>query len=181
MGSISRLRSSRAVVVLAAAGFLAACGERTSSDDAPDGTDGTPPAVAVRDSAGIEIVESTAPIWAGGTPWSVGAEPEVSIGVVDGPAEYQLSAVSSAVRLPDGRILVAEGGSGELRYYGADGEHLRSVGREGEGPGEFSSVAGLALVGDIFFVYDRDLARFSLLDLDVERVRIYGLERSTVE
>lgn len=138
-------------------------------------------------------------MWAGDTLWSVGAEPEVSIGVVDGPAEYQLSDVSSAVRLPDGRILVADGGSGELRYYGADGEHLRSVGGVGEGPGEFTSLAGLALVADTLFVYDRDLARLSLVDLDVhqigrdwilgvwsgeldvERVRIYGLERSKVE
>lgn len=87
MGSIDRLRFSRAVVVLAAAGFQPACGERTSSDDAPVDTDGAPRAAAVRDSSGIEIVESSAPLWAGDAPWSVEAEPEVSIGVVDGPAE----------------------------------------------------------------------------------------------
>ena len=42
--------------------------------------------------------------------------------------------------LPDGRIIVANGGSGELRMFDALGTHLTTWGGEGEGPGEFRNL-----------------------------------------
>ena len=37
----------------------------------------------------------------------------------------------------NGRLVVTNGGSADVRYYAADGAHLRTTGRRGQGPGEF--------------------------------------------
>ena len=66
--------------------------------------------------------------------------PSVSIGLEDGAEAYLLSGVSNALRLSDGRIVVAACGSSDLRWYDSTGRHLRTVGREGSGPGEFRSL-----------------------------------------
>jgi hypothetical protein len=119
----------------------------------------------VRDSAGITIVENRSAAW-GDTPrWLVSQEPLVDIGILDGPAEYQLFRAVDAVRLPDGRIVIANSGTGELRYFNADGDHLLSVGRKGAGPGEFESIGWIETIGsDSIIAYDSQLGRVSTFD-----------------
>ncbi|MFW6201316.1 MAG: 6-bladed beta-propeller [Gemmatimonadota bacterium] len=104
--------------------------------------------------------------------WEVSSEPTLEIGVVEGAAEYQLFGAVSAVRLDDGRIAVLNAGSDELRIYDADGEHIRSVGGEGGGPGEFAIPVRLYRLGaDSLLVYDRGNDRFSVHALDGSFVR----------
>ncbi len=93
-----------------------------------------------RDSAGIQIVENPAPPAGSRLGWRIGPEPTVSIGTREGEEAYQLYIVRDAMMLPDGRIIVANGGSGELRIFDALGTHLASWGGEGEGPGEFDNL-----------------------------------------
>ncbi len=104
--------------------LTAACGSEGASG----------PAVAVRDSAGITIVENSGSVPTGGG-WSIAAEPELVIGTFEGDPEYQLFQVEGALRLPDGRIAIGNTGSGEIRIFDASGVFLRSLGRKGEGPG----------------------------------------------
>lgn len=70
--------------------------------------------------------------------WSLSDEPGVLIGGADEREGYLLHRVAAATRLGDGRIVVANGGSLELRYYDSEGNHLLSAGGEGEGPGELT-------------------------------------------
>jgi hypothetical protein len=95
-------------------------------------------------------------------PWPVAAEPDVSIGVVDGAPEYQMHQVVGAVRLADGRIAVMNAGSGQLRIYAADGTFISSHGRPGAGPGEFRRASRMHVKGDTLVVYDDGLRRLSL-------------------
>jgi hypothetical protein len=119
----------------------------------------------VRDSAGIQIVENTAPQWKDGESWSLSADPSVDIGVVDGPREYQLNWVTDALLLPSGQIAVADGGSQEIRFYNASGTYLHSVGRKGGGPGEFQGLFWMqALTADSLVAYDRAQRRMSTFD-----------------
>jgi len=120
---------------------------------------------ALRDSAGISIVESLAPAWGAGQSWVLGDEPTRRIGGSPGESESVLWQVTGVLHLSDGRIVVANGGSKEIRYYGPDGSLLHATGQEGEGPGEFRSLSRIwSLPGDSVLAYDARLDRISLYD-----------------
>lgn len=130
----------------------------------------------VTDSAGVEIVHVPPP-----TPPSDAAAIDVcEIGVASGPEEAQLDEVAGALRLADGTIVVANGGSGEVRFFDRTGAFLHAVGREGEGPNEYRSVDYLGLLGDTVVVYDRRLLRLSVLDRDGTFLRSVSLAKLTL-
>jgi hypothetical protein len=91
---------------------------------------------------------------------------------MDGPEEQQLSEVGGATRLPDGRLVIVDGGSRQVRVYGPDGSFLARHGREGDGPGEFRSPRLAGRLGDTLVIYDGDQRRVTLLHPDG------GFERS---
>ena len=76
----------------------------------------------------------------GGAPpgWRLSDEPIVVIGGADEREGYLLHWVTGATRLSDGRIVVANESTSELKYYDPEGTHLFDVGGEGGGPGEFA-------------------------------------------
>lgn len=94
------------------------------------------PGIAIRDSAGIRIIENPLPPEDSRLDWKIGPEPTLSIGRAEGEEPYLLHFVRNAMRLGDGRILVPNGGSNELRFFDAMGNHLATTGGRGEGPGE---------------------------------------------
>jgi hypothetical protein len=76
------------------------------------------------------------------------------------------------MRLPDGRYVVANSGASDVRYYDAEGLHLATVGRQGEGPGEFRSVNSLIRgPADSLIVYDNQARRFSMISPEAAFVR----------
>lgn len=148
----------RAAGVLAAAACLAAFG-CTSDREAPT--------AIVRDSAGITIVEN--PVEAPER-WTLPAEPALEVGVVEGEEAYQLSGVVGAVWSARDELVVANGDTDELRFYDASGRHLRTVGGEGEGPGEFSALYSLHRRGDSLVAHDARKWRFSIFGSDGELI-----------
>ncbi|MEZ4415957.1 MAG: 6-bladed beta-propeller [Gemmatimonadota bacterium] len=83
------------------------------------------------------------------------AVPVVRIGAVNGPTEYELSRVAYAARLSDGRIVVVDGGSSEVRWFSADGRFALRAGGAGEGPGELLWVtSGAVTPEDAVVLYD---------------------------
>lgn len=131
MTTTPRTAVTLAIAIFAAAVFQVACHAEASAQ-------------ATRDSAGIRIVDNARPMDDSRLPWRIGAEPAVSIGEVVGEEAYLLHRANDATILPDGRIVIANTGSSELRVFDAAGVHLATWGREGEGPGEFTSLAGVA-------------------------------------
>lgn len=77
---------------------------------------------------------------------------------------------SSVVAAEDGTIYVADSGNKRIQVFGPDGEHLRSMGREGQGPGEFRSLRQITIAGDFLVVYDSTMRRMSVWTLDGEYV-----------
>ncbi|MCH7717190.1 MAG: hypothetical protein IH876_13730 [Gemmatimonadetes bacterium] len=121
----------------------------------------------VRDSAGVTIISNESPAWSDGEGWRVAETPVVDIGVVSGDAAYELFRPLGALRLSDGRIVVANAGTSELRYYDERGKHLGSSGGRGGGPGEFFAMSWFARTDDdSVVVYDRRSRRVSLFDPD---------------
>ena len=103
-----------------------------------------------------------------GDAWTIGPP---SVVVADGPGTDFFN-VSGVVRLSDGRLVVADGGSSEVRYFAADGTYLFSAGRRGEGPGEFSLIQAAGPAGgDSVWVYDYGTQRITILAQDGAVVR----------
>ena len=150
---------TRAVIVVVA-GVVVATGPLACSGDGPGS------ATAVRDSAGVEIVENGgAPLWTPATAWTVADTPSVSIGGDESDSTAIFSLVRNATMLADGRIVVANYGSRELRFYDANGRFLKSVGRHGDGPGEFDWLGkALRTDGDSLILWDPNNARLSVFD-----------------
>ena len=147
---------------------VAACG----------GNGGAGRTATVTDSAGVEIVTSAEPVWRTGDAWTVDPTPAVSIGTFDGEPEYEFYQVRGATRFADGTIAVLNSGSFELRFYDESGEFIRSVGAEGEGPGEFRGSSRLFNHRDSLLVWDFRLNRLSVFAPTGEFVRSFLLSGS---
>jgi len=131
----------------------------------------------VRDSAGIQMVESAAPAWEPGVGWTLAAEPSLEIGLLDGPEEYVFDRIGEVFLLSDGRIAASNRRTSEIRYFASDGTFLNAVGGAGEGPGEFQSMRTWPGTADTLLVYDSRLARVTTLDPEggfVTSIRIEG-------
>ena len=135
----SRLSSTVAFPATLFAGTLSASVLLTLATLAcqPDNPAAGDPGTETRDSAGIRIIENPRPPDGSRLDWRIGPEPTVSIGEREGEEPYVLYLARGATKLRDGRIVVANGGSGELRFFDALGNHLATRGGHGEGPGEF--------------------------------------------
>ncbi len=102
----------------------------------------------------------------------MGPAPLLSIGSFEGDSLYQLFRVQGAARLDDGRLVVVNAGSGEVRIYDDSGQFLMSHGRKGEGPGEFEAPVLAGVVGpDTLVIVDSQLRRISLVQAGVGFLR----------
>ena len=70
---------------------------------------------------------------------------ELSIGVLEGEEEEMFGRISDIAVDEVGGIYVFDGQAPALRYYDAEGNYVRTLGGEGEGPGEYRD-ASLGLV-----------------------------------
>lgn len=117
--------------------------------------------------------------------WTLASEPHLEIGVLAGEGPYQLHGVTSVARLPDGGVVVANGGSDELRFFDAQGRFVTRQGRSGEGPAEWKSVSRVRVVdgsegqggeGDL----DRGAPRVRVYDNALRRVGTVALDATFV-
>jgi len=136
MAERPRRRVRRALVSTAAALGLAACGP----DVAPTG-----PSIQVDTIGDTTIVRTLS-----GSVWGAEATlvPEVSIGELDGPDEYLFGRIGSLAVDSDRNVYVFDAQALHVRVFDADGTYITTVGREGEGPGEFSRAEAIAVLGD---------------------------------
>ncbi|HEX9729111.1 MAG TPA: 6-bladed beta-propeller [Gemmatimonadales bacterium] len=85
----------------------------------------------------------------------VASEPIVEIGVIEGNPDLELFEATSSIRLSDGRIVVANTGTSELRFFDRSGRFERAAGGRGGGPGEFRFLRRIArLPGDSILALD---------------------------
>src|SRR5687767_1066109 len=79
--------------------------------------------------------------------WTI--DPVISLGVAHGDSVQEFGRVANALKLSDGRIAIADFGSTNVRLFNPNGTHALTIGRRGNGPGEFPSLTRLAvLTGD---------------------------------
>jgi hypothetical protein len=79
-----------------------------------------------------------------------------------------------AALLEDGGVVVADDAEHAVRWYDTRGAHVRSVGREGSGPGEYRAVEWVGVCADSVFAYDRLESRVSVHTRDGRYARQQG-------
>ncbi len=122
-----------------------------------------PPSWSTKDTAGLVVVENHQPETPPPGLWSVSESPNLDLeeGNLAGP----LHKVQKAGTLSDGRIILADGSLQSLRVFSVDGKELFTIGREGEGPGEFEGVVDLqVLPEDTVLAFDFLQRRISVFD-----------------
>lgn len=97
-----------------------------------------------------------------GEPWTLSG-PEARIGSVDDP-QYIFGPVAALVPGPDGFLYSLHRREGSVRRWSAEGVPSGSVGREGEGPGEFQRPMDMGFFGDTLWVWDWDGFHASYFD-----------------
>lgn len=123
--------------------------------------------VAVRDSAGIEIVENATDLWNTPVRWRASTEPIVRIGAIEGEDGYLFDNIRGLVVLDDGRVVVANSGDQSVRWYSPEGVFLFQRGGAGDGPGEFARLGQITLLpGDTVVAVDWSGRRFTLFGPD---------------
>lgn len=114
------------------------------------------------DSAGVSIIESSAPKFGPGQGLRVAETPTLDL---VGPPGGTFGEAMSAVRLSDGRVVVADGRPPVIRYFGADGRWLYDVGSVTDGRGALQSIFDLSIGrADTVTVYDIVARRVVLVD-----------------
>jgi hypothetical protein len=93
--------------------------------------------------------------------WTVADTAALRVGASDTEG---LVTVTSAATLPGGGIAVADGGTNRIDVFDDSGRRVRTLGREGRGPGEFTYPSWIGLRGDTLRVWDMVQARLTLFD-----------------
>lgn len=137
--------------------LFAACGSGSGAGGGWSGTMDTLP-------SGEVVVRNTAdPLWTPETTWRVVEELRIGEAMSEGPDLF--GAVFSFDVDAWGRIFVLDDHAQEVRIFDSDGAFVRTVGRKGEGPGEFTQAGsvGLSRNGEIW-VMGMSLGRVSIFD-----------------
>ena len=122
------------------------------------------------DSAGIHLVHNPAEgLWSEGEAWTF--EEDLRIGALEGPVELQFGQITAMDVDAEGNIYVADSQAQEIRVFGSDGSHLRTLGGPGNGPGE--------LGGQLTAVFADDDGRVRVVDLMNQRVNTFAPDGSS--
>ena len=111
--------------------------------------------------------------------WGIASEPLFDVGAAQDDTLHSFGDVTGATRLPDGSVVVADRLSASLRYFSPEGRFIRSVGRKGEGPGEFDYLAALRRCGDSLHAQDIGPRRITVFDLDGTLARTFSIAGPT--
>ncbi len=112
----------------------------------------------------------------GTSSWSIDTVPSLDLIGTDPSGDLVFGSAAGATRLSDGTIVIADGLEKRLRFFDETGSQSTVVGREGEGPGEFSHIEWLGRCGgDTLFVWDSDLSRLTVVDALGNVARSYRL------
>lgn len=126
----------------------------------PDVTDSLG-VVTGQDSSGVALVTISGP----GSilpAWGLVQEPDL---LLSGDLLSTLGTVGEIVLLGDFSLVVEDDQAADLKFFDSRGRLRRTVGRRGEGPGEFRNVTNMTVVaGDTIHVFDRGLQRVTMLD-----------------
>jgi len=117
------------------------------------------------DSSGVEIIASPD---ANVASLQIDKLPDLTLGGLDATGPEAFGDVAGVVVARDGSIWVSDEQSLSVEVFEADGTHRMSVGRGGDGPGEFRRVVLVGAAGDSVAVHDGPSYQLNWFGLDGE-------------
>ena len=97
--------------------------------------------------------------------------PEITIDDSALPEDVFFMGYGDIVVDDSGNVFVLDSKAQHIKKFDATGKFLKSIGRAGQGPGEFSRPSGLVCSGDKLVAWDMRAFRFSLFTLDGEPIK----------
>jgi 6-bladed beta-propeller len=158
----------RGPVIVSVSLAAMACGAGGSNGGTDDGWLGT---VETLDNGAVRVANPSEGLWdTEGGAWRL--VPELVLGEIDGPGADVFASISALEVGASGVIYVLDRQMNELRMFSSEGDHLRTVGRTGEGPSEYVKANGLQwLTPDTLVVVDQRGGRYSVLTAEGDYVR----------
>lgn len=92
---------------------------------------------------------------------------DLRIGVLEGEPEYMFGRVGDLAVGRDGSIYVVDRSVPEIRQYDAEGQFVRRIGAEGQGPGEYGLIEGIEVLPD---------GRLAIWDPRHRRLTVYSAD-----
>lgn len=108
-----------------------------------------------------------------GPTWHIDSVPIVSIGDMGGDFEPPFGFVQGATLVGDTMVVLGDREHHQLRYFDRNGSLVRTVGREGEGPGEYRYLYHFQRCGDSLHVSDIHRGLWNVYSTDGTYVRSY--------
>jgi len=103
---------------------------------------------------------------------------ELVIGVAEGREEYMFYQIRDIAVDNDGLIYVVEGRSAHIRVFDKNGKYIRTIGRKGQGPGEFQMPCYAQVISqNELMIHDYAAFRLTFFSLRGEYLR----QKSTAE
>lgn len=139
--------------------FLTAACESSPDVELPGGV-----SFLEEDSAGVLVATTLGTRARSPVGWVVDTVPEYQVGELDGEEAYLFTTVEGARQLSDGRVVVLDRSSCELRFFDTAGVFLERTGGRGDGPGEFRQYCALVPSPDVDSLLAYDSGRLSVFD-----------------
>ena len=131
------------------------------------------------------LAQNPGDAWTESALWgAVSSTPVATIGALEGSDCEIFGSIRDAVLDRDGRAIVLDGISQRVGVFDANGRCLYTLGREGEGPGEFRDARRLELAGEDLLVLDPAngrMERFRLGSRSAERMPSVPLTLSAMD
>jgi 6-bladed beta-propeller len=149
--NVRRAASPVTTVLLASILLVPACGELPE----------VPHLSETRDSAGVQIIRSSAPEWPAGGGWRLAQMPDLVIGEQPASSDEEFTSIRRVFTLPGGEVAVVnQSRPPGIRVFDGAGKHIRTIGGAGDGPGEFRFIWDAWLAKpDTLVVFDAGLSR----------------------
>jgi len=127
----------------------------------------------IEEQDGVTVVKNPQEgLWDTEGKHEISIEEKLRIGQLDGPEEFLFSYISDIAVNSRGDIYVADRQLAEVRKFNQDGEHLLTIGRRGQGPGEFQIVNIISVdPQDHLIAYDSMMGRVSIFSDNGELIQ----------
>lgn len=97
-----------------------------------------------------------------------------------GDGEGALSGIWDVDVSTDGYVFASEPQAAHVIVFGADGTYVRTIGRRGDGPGEFRAPGNMSWTGDTLVVFDFRTGG-NLFNVDGEYLGVVSFKRQTAD